>query len=105
MPFLQAFNVSDGHWTPYASLIQVELYAVTSQNRAESDFAVRFLYQGQELKLPFCDSSPCPAAQFEEYVQAITPQDPGAECKVTNPKVLEEPPVQFLPSPRMGTGY
>ena len=104
MPFLQAFNASDGKWTPYASFIQVELYEVTG-NRAKTDFAVRFLYQGQELKLPFCDVTPCPVTRFEEYVRAITPQDPSTQCKVSNPKIWEEPPVQFLPSPRMKTVY
>lgn len=89
MPFMTAFNASDGNWSPYASMIQLELLETTSSK--DTDYAVRLLYQGQERVIPYCRRSPCPLAQFSEYIRAIIPQHPDTDCKVTNPKLWNMP--------------
>ncbi|KAK3723809.1 hypothetical protein QZH41_019490, partial [Actinostola sp. cb2023] len=92
-PMLVAFNISDGQWPPYASMLRFELLQRTSAwSHSMSDlFAVRVVYNEKELKPPFCDASPCSMAQFEKYINTIIPQDPNTECKVTDPSVLEGP--------------
>ena len=89
MPLLQAFNASDRKWSPYASMVQLEL--LQASNSTNTDYAVRLLYHGQERRIPYCDSSPCSLAQFSEYIRAITPQDPDVECKVTKPEIMTGP--------------
>ena len=89
MPLLQAFNVSDGKWSPYASMVQLELLEVT--NATDTDYAVRLLYHGEERRIPYCSSSPCSLTEFNEYIKAITPHDSATECKVTNPGVMTGP--------------
>lgn len=89
MPLLQAFNASDGKWSPYASMVQLELLEAT--NATNTDYAVRLLYNGQERRIPYCSSLPCSLAQFSEYMQEITSQDPATDCKVTNPGIMMGP--------------
>ena len=89
MPLLQAFNVSDYKWSPYASMIQLELLEVDSGGN--SDYAVRLLYHGQERIIPYCRSSPCSLAQFGDYIREIVSSDPKTDCKVTNAKIMNGP--------------
>ena len=90
MPFLQAFNASDRKWSPYASMVQLELLEVT--NSTNTDYAVRLLYHGEERRIPYCSGSPCTMAEFSEYIKTIIPQDPASECKITNPGIMTGPP-------------
>lgn len=90
MPMLQAFNASDRKWSPYASMVQLELLEVT--NSTNTDYAVRLLYHGEERRLPCCSSSPCSMAEFSEYIKTIVPQDPASECKITDPGIMTGPP-------------
>lgn len=89
MPLLQAFNASDYKWSPYASMVQLELLEVN--NGANTDYAVRLLYHGQERTIPYCSASPCPLAEFSDYIKEIVPSDPKTDCKVTNPKIMNGP--------------
>ena len=89
MPLLQAFNASDYKWTPYASMVQLELLEIN--NGSSTEYAVRLLYHGQERTIPYCRSSPCPLAQFSDYIREIVSSDPLTDCKVTNPKIMNEP--------------
>ena len=86
MPFLHAFNASDYKWSPYASMVQLELLQVT--NATNVDYAVRLLYHGQERRIPYCSASPCSLAEFSTYVKTIIPQDPVADCQVTKPEIM-----------------
>ncbi|KAJ7383116.1 hypothetical protein OS493_030647 [Desmophyllum pertusum] len=86
---LQAFNASDYKWSPYASMIQLELLQLT--NGTTTDYVVRLLYQGQERTIPYCRGSPCSLGQFKEYIGEIVPQDPPTDCKVTNPEIMNGP--------------
>ncbi|CAH3125508.1 unnamed protein product [Porites lobata] len=89
MPFLHAFNASDYKWSPYASMVQLELLQVT--NATNVDYAVRLLYHGQERRIPYCSASPCSLAEFSTYVKTIIPQDPVADCQVTKPEIMIGP--------------
>ena len=89
MPFLHAFNASDYKWSPYASMVQLELLQVA--NATNVDYAVRLLYHGQERRIPYCSASPCSLAEFSTYVKTIIPQDPVTDCKVTKPEIMIGP--------------
>ncbi|XP_078357656.1 counting factor 60-like isoform X2 [Oculina patagonica] len=89
MPLLQAFNASDYKWSPYASMVQLELLEMN--NGSTTDYAVRLLYHGQEQTIPYCRSSPCPLAQFSDYIRQIVSSDPATDCKVTNPEIMHGP--------------
>ena len=90
-----AFNISEEKWPPYASVLRLELYQNATAAREHSNqhdsFAVRVIFNDEERKLPFCDTSPCNMAQFEKYVNTIIPKDPETECKVSDPEVLKRP--------------
>lgn len=89
MPLLQAFNASDYKWSPYASMVQLELLEVN--NVTNTDYAVRLLYHGQERIIPYCRSSPCSLAQFSDYIKEIVSSDPKTDCELTNPKIMNGP--------------
>jgi len=89
MPLLQAFNASDYKWSPYASMVQLELLEVN--NGTNTDYAVRLLYLGQERIIPYCRSSPCSLAQFSDYIKEIVSSDPKTDCELTNPKIMNGP--------------
>lgn len=89
MPLLRAFNAGDNEWSPYASVVQLELLEVRSSTN--TDYAVRLLYHGQERVIPYCRTSPCPLAQFSDYIREIVSSDPKTDCKVTNPEIMKGP--------------
>ena len=89
MPLLQAFNASDYKWSPYASMVQLELLEVNIATN--TDYAVRLLYHGQERIIPYCSGSPCSLAQFSDYIKEIVSSDPKTDCKLTNPKIMNGP--------------
>ncbi|XP_032220506.2 counting factor 60 [Nematostella vectensis] len=98
-PFLSAFNVTDFKWPPYASFLMLEILEVTGTPQAGTpQYAVRMLYNGELLKFPFCDANPCPMDQFEAYVNTIIPHNPAEDCKVSDPEVLNQKPIRFLPN-------
>ena len=72
MPMLVAFQVDDGVWVPYASMILMELY----KNSSSSQFSVRIIYNGKVLNLPFCRGAQlCDYDTFSSYMASITPPD------------------------------
>lgn len=72
LPILVAFQVDDGDWVPYASMMLMELY----KNSTSSSVSVRIIYNGQVLSLPFCGGVQlCDYAIFSSYVSSITPPD------------------------------
>lgn len=89
MPLLLAFNATDYKWSPYASMVQLELYEVL--NSTSTNYAVRLMYNGVERTIGYCDQTPCPLAQFGQLIRDITPQDRATECKITNHKVMFGP--------------
>ena len=90
MPLLVALNASDYKWCPYASMVQLELLEVL--NPSNTDYAVRLLFNGEERHIKsYCDASPCSLAQFMQFIQDNTPEDPVKDCHVTNHDVMFRP--------------
>jgi len=76
LPFLRAFNVWDGLWPRYASMIRVEIWESKSN---QGSFSVRLIYNDKELALPGCGNvSPCPFATFSKIAAKIIASQ--AEC-------------------------
>lgn len=69
-------------------MIQLELYEATGIPKGSvvnRNFAVRMIYNGEELRFPFCDGSPCNTQQFGKYVAKIIPEkDWKANCEVND---------------------
>ena len=76
---LSALNGTVEGWPRYASMMQFELYSTA---KANVGFAIRMVFNGKEVKLPFCDEVLCDVTQFSKYISTVTPQDPVADCKV-----------------------
>eukprot|EP01096_Ripella_sp_DP13-Kostka_P016378 TRINITY_DN795_c0_g1_i1.p1 TRINITY_DN795_c0_g1~~TRINITY_DN795_c0_g1_i1.p1 ORF type:complete len:463 (-),score=200.17 TRINITY_DN795_c0_g1_i1:35-1342(-) len=70
-PILVALGVWDGVWTPYASMINFELYKYQTSGK----FYVRVLYNGSEIKLPApCSAVLCPSdVFFNQFLGPILP--------------------------------
>lgn len=76
MSLLTAFNIGDGKWTPYASYLIIEVYEMT-----DGSFSMRVLYNGQQIKLPFCGGSEmCDIDTAKKYVETVVPKDRETEC-------------------------
>lgn len=106
MPILVALQAADGVWPYYASMILMELYEINTneplkhntrfQSRAKKPagadkFAVRLIYNGKVLSLPFCSSSQhlglCNYQTLSDYMNSVTPSDDVAkECDVPSSK-------------------
>lgn len=73
LPLLVGFSQSDIKWPPYASLMAIELYR---EKENPDQFAVRIVYNGQPLKLSFCNghSTLCPWSLFKDYVENLIPE-------------------------------
>ena len=72
MPILVALQVDNGVWTPYASMILMELY----KNSSSGTVSMRIIYNGQVLSLPFCGGAQlCDYNIFSNYMASITPPD------------------------------
>ncbi|OQR97575.1 hypothetical protein ACHHYP_10210 [Achlya hypogyna] len=55
----------DGHWTTYAGMLVVEVYRDVEMDRRYSNaYAVRMVYNGKPLQLPFCNDELCPYTTF-----------------------------------------
>jgi len=90
MPLLVALNASDYKWSPYASMVQLELLEVL--NPTNTDYAVRLLFNGEVRHIKsYCDASPCSLAQFMQFIRDNTPEDPVKDCHVTNHDVMFRP--------------
>ena len=77
MPILVALQVDTMQWPAYASMMLIELYDVTGK------FYVRIVYNGQVLKLPFCNSETlCDFSTFSGHMKSVTPSDPALQCQV-----------------------
>ena len=84
MPILASFNVWDGRWTPYASMLIIESYALTTpREEIPSNHVFRLLYNGQVLtfKFPGCppDSELCDLDVFLRYVEPFATRN--RNCK------------------------
>ena len=71
VPILTALGVWDGVWTPYASMINFELYYY----HTSGEYYVRVLYNSSEINLPApCSSVLCPATIFfKQFLPALFP--------------------------------
>jgi len=72
MSFLNAFQVWDGQWTPYASTVNLELYEHSSTS---SGWAIRLVYNGKVLYIPGCpsDNELCDFDTFNGIAQKLLP--------------------------------
>ena len=102
MPLLAAFNVWDGTWTPYASLISWELYSKAgSAKESMDDYALRFVYNGKTLKVPGCSSNICSLDEFLTVAQKLIPTP--AECGLSSSaNVMQD---AATPDPVLEEGY
>jgi hypothetical protein len=72
---LAALQVKDWGWPPYASNILIELW------KGENGYAVRVIYNGKQLQLPFCSDELCPLDVFEQFLlRHLIPNDLATEC-------------------------
>ena len=77
LPLLVSFqlDINDIAWPPYASLMAIELY----RSKQRGNYAVRVVYNGQTLQLPFCNgkgdstSMLCEWEVFKEHLQNLIP--------------------------------
>ena len=73
-----ALLVADGLWPPYASMIILELYEVPS---SASGFAIRVIYNGNVLNLPYCSNQAlCDYDEFSNYIATVVPTDVAKQC-------------------------
>eukprot|EP01138_Halocafeteria_seosinensis_P005138 gb/GECG01005253.1/.p1 GENE.gb/GECG01005253.1/~~gb/GECG01005253.1/.p1 ORF type:complete len:487 (+),score=31.96 gb/GECG01005253.1/:1-1461(+) len=96
MPLLAAFDVWDGAWTPYASLISWELYSKTgSPRQSTGDYALRFVYNGKTMKVPGCSSDICALDEFLTVAEDLipTPKECGLSESTGDMQTSSEPPV------------
>lgn len=77
MPLLQALGVYDGVWTPYASLVSLELMNLTVAGQGQG-YAVRMIYQGKVMQMKGCSGVLCPIQEFEALVTSLVPT--AAQC-------------------------
>ena len=80
IPMLVALQVDTQDWPPYASMLLMEVYEISSG----SGHAVRLVYNGKVLKLPFCsgEEGVCDYKDFASYMATVTPTDPSKQCTV-----------------------
>jgi len=77
---LSAFGVYDGHWPPYASHIELELW---SDSISSYQF-VQVKYQGTGLRVPGCSAVLCPIKEFYQAVTPFIPDNYEEECSNKN---------------------
>ncbi len=83
IPILAAFEADIDVWPAYASMFLMEVYEVSGG----SGHAVRLIFNGEVLQLPFCSCSAADEGlydykEFSNYLGTITPTDPARECSV-----------------------
>eukprot|EP01124_Arcella_intermedia_P025231 TRINITY_DN446_c0_g1_i2.p1 TRINITY_DN446_c0_g1~~TRINITY_DN446_c0_g1_i2.p1 ORF type:complete len:434 (-),score=75.59 TRINITY_DN446_c0_g1_i2:21-1322(-) len=66
-------------WPPFASYIILELL----QNPTTQQYAVKFTYNGQDIKIPACPDVVCPLDVFSAYLQPYIPTNFQQECGMT----------------------
>jgi len=64
LPMLIAFDMFDGKWSPYASMINMELYEVEGAEEEDSQWVVRFVYNTKVLKPKACMKQWCTFSEF-----------------------------------------
>jgi len=77
LPILLAFDVWDGHWPPYASVIGLEVYQNGTQWR------IRMFYNGKELIIPGCQTPICDWSVFKHVLEALLPSS-SESCTPTS---------------------
>jgi 2-phosphoxylose phosphatase len=78
MPFLAAFQVANGEWAPYASMVVLELY-----DTPDGGHAVQFIYNGDILHLPGCSNVLCDYTEFQTIVSGLIPRAGDCDHKKT----------------------
>ena len=69
MQLLIALQIDNNIWPPYASVMLLELYQ-TAVNKP----AVRLIYNGQVVTLPFCGGNEmCDYDMYSKYMTLVTP--------------------------------
>lgn len=77
MTLLLALNISDGIWPPYASQMITEIYQV-----GEDLYAVRILYNGKVMKLPFCENKEmCDVERVRQHLAKFEPESVEKNCQ------------------------
>ena len=90
MPLLTALLVDDGVWSPYASMILMELYENTTlpQRLPPVDrFFVRLIYNGKVVSPVFCKlpGGLCQFKNISDYLNTVTPPDDYSKvCSISN---------------------
>ena len=101
MPLLAAFNVWDGIWTPYASLISWELYSKNNTRKLSTqDYVIRFVYNGQVMQVPGCSDELCNLDEFLSVAESLVPT--ASECDVSAEEMLEAELEQLRVAKRTG---
>eukprot|EP00475_Leptophrys_vorax_P014901 TRINITY_DN21163_c0_g1_i1.p1 TRINITY_DN21163_c0_g1~~TRINITY_DN21163_c0_g1_i1.p1 ORF type:complete len:449 (-),score=116.57 TRINITY_DN21163_c0_g1_i1:81-1427(-) len=73
MPLLSALQIWDSRWPSYASEIVFELYENKLANVSGGSFAVRVIYDGQEMHVPGCSEILCDWKEFNQVLQLLMP--------------------------------
>ncbi|KAF0697414.1 Aste57867_11894 [Aphanomyces stellatus] len=83
----------DGAWTTYAGTLLLELYkdtALEDEGDNEEAYAVRVLYNGQPLQLPFCEDVLCDWKAFN-HALAFARRDRQCDIPSSSTSLLRHP--------------
>ncbi len=91
MPLLTAMLVDDGVWSPYASMILMELYENTTATpqplSAIDRFSMRLIYNGKVVSPVFCKlpGGLCHFKDISDYLNTVIPPDDYTKlCSVSS---------------------
>ncbi len=75
-----SLRVDEGVWPPYASMLLIELYQTSKDNK----HSVRIVYNGKVLSPPFCKDGLCDYETFSGYLATVTPPNNYKDtvCKI-----------------------
>lgn len=91
-PILTGFQIYNGEWPPYATMLIFELWQV---NTTSSGFAVRVLYNTEVLTVPGCGSELCDWEVFQQIMSKLVLVDPK-ECARKKPEPKLQSPLDFM---------
>jgi len=95
MPILNAFQVWDYLWVPYASFIIFELYRDTVNT---SSWGIRMIYNGEVMQIPQCAAygdGVCPWAVFNQVILPLIPTNPKVQCQKTSTSSSYDSPLPY----------
>eukprot|EP01087_Luapelamoeba_hula_P007134 TRINITY_DN1732_c0_g1_i1.p1 TRINITY_DN1732_c0_g1~~TRINITY_DN1732_c0_g1_i1.p1 ORF type:complete len:453 (+),score=45.86 TRINITY_DN1732_c0_g1_i1:109-1467(+) len=79
LPLLSAFKMPLKQWVPYASVLVWELYHVTA-GQTGTPYAVRMIFNQQELLIPGCDDVLCSWDIFAKIAEQLYTLDYERDC-------------------------